>query len=288
MEIVKFFLILWIGSLLVACNYVSGDYVEPNSPLRLTALDVGQGLAILLEYKGRFAMYDVGPDSIGILDSLKARNVNSLEWVVLSHNHRDHVGGFFELTEEIPIKHLFVSPDTAGEIFRDSVLQLAWLKSIEVDTLWRGEALSLAGPGDVGRETPRWNVLWPSDYMKVGDNEASIVLELSFGVGSCLLVGDLDSVGERRLLELSPDLSVDLLQVGHHGSSGSSSLRFLSTISPNMALISVGKKNGYGHPKGSVLKKLSLVMGDSSKVYRTDRLGSLDFYLYENLGVLVH
>ena len=103
---------------------------------------------------------------------------------------------------------------------------------------------------------------------------------------SLLLTGDLDSVGERRLLELSPNLSAQLLQVGHHGSSGSSSLPFLSQVSPRYAVIGVGKDNRYGHPTAEVLKKLELVTGDSSAVFRTDLQGSVDFEMWAGVGVV--
>ena len=78
------------------CMYVSGTS-EEHSSVRLTAVDVGQGLAVLLEREGRFALYDFGPDSVGVVDTLLNRGADTLEWVVLSHFHRDHIGGFKEL-----------------------------------------------------------------------------------------------------------------------------------------------------------------------------------------------
>ena len=76
---------------LCGCMYVSGAG-EGESSMKLSALDVGQGLAVLLSWEGRNALYDFGPDSAGVVDSLMARGVDTLEWVVLSHFHRDHIG----------------------------------------------------------------------------------------------------------------------------------------------------------------------------------------------------
>ena len=119
-------LALWC-TFMWGCTWVS-DEGEQETPLRVTVLDVGQGLAMLLEYEGRYGLYDSGPDSAGVGDSLRARGVEELEWVVLSHNHRDHVGGFVEFTDgrlkdgvsgadfeksPVRIKRLFVGPDTA-------------------------------------------------------------------------------------------------------------------------------------------------------------------------------
>ena len=101
-----------------------------------------------------------------------------------------------------------------------------------------------------------------------------------------MLTADLDSAGERRLLEYSPSLRADILQVPHHGSAGSSTIGFLSQVAPRYAVVSVGAKNAYGHPAAPVMRKLFYVVGDSSAVYRTDQDGSVTFELLEGIGVV--
>lgn len=274
------------------CTWVSEEG-EEERPLRVTVLDVGQGLAVLLEHDGRFALYDAGPDSAGVADSLGARGVRELEWVVLSHNHRDHVGGFVEL-KDIRVKHLFVGPDTAGGVWRDSVLYIAHKRGISVDTLLRGDALQfgmmpvLFGGSHLGDgEAPDIRVLWPTDYDVVSGNHGSVVLQVAWGKASALLTGDLDSLGERGLLELSPTLTADLLQVGHHGSAGSSGLQFLAQVSPEYAVASVGAGNPYGHPSEQVVQKLKYVLGDSLRFFRTDQDGSVGFVLEQGVGTFL-
>ncbi len=278
-------LALWCVSLW-GCTWVSGEG-EEEEPLRVTVLDVGQGLAVLLEYDGRYGLYDSGPDSTGVGDSLRARGVEELEWVVLSHNHRDHVGGFVEL-KGIRIKRLFVGPDTAGGIWRDSVLYVAHKRGILVDTLVRGDVVQL-GPagGSLSAEMPDIRVMWPPDYETVDGNHGSLVLNISWGAGSALLTGDLDSLGERELLELSPTLSAGLLQVPHHGSAGSSGLAFLAQVMPEYAVASVGDGNPYGHPAESVVQKLRYVLGDTLRFFRTDRDGSVSFVLEQGVGTFL-
>lgn len=282
-----------LGFAAASCSYVGGGELEEPSPASVHFMDVGQGLAVLLEYDGRYAMYDTGPDSVGVIDSLRSRGIDTLEWVVLSHYHRDHAGGFLEFgmpvartslmenASRVHVRRLFVGPDTAVGFVRDSVLRLAFRYGIPVDTLTRGKSLSL-GTGDA----PRIEVLWPPDYVRVGGNGASLVLDVRYGAASVLLPGDLDSAGERRLLELSPTLDAGLMQVGHHGSAGSSSLKFVSQVSPEYAVVSVGEGNSYGHPANSTLQKFVYVQGDSARFFRTDRDGSVTFELYENLGVV--
>ncbi len=273
------------------CTWVSAEG-EEEVPLRVTVLDVGQGLAVLLEYEGRYGLYDSGPDSAGVGDSLRVRGIEELEWVVLSHNHRDHVGGFVDgsLSGKSPvrIKRLFVGPDTAGGIWRDSVLYVAHKRGIPVDTLVRGDVVQLGSAGgSLLAETPDIRVLWPPDYETVDGNHGSVVLQVSWGAGSALLTGDLDSLGERDLLELSPTLSADLLQVGHHGSAGSSGLAFLAQVSPEYAVASVGDGNPYGHPAESVVQKLRYVLGDTLRFFRTDRDGSVSFVLEQGVGTFL-
>ncbi|MBP5440993.1 MAG: MBL fold metallo-hydrolase [Fibrobacter sp.] len=276
----KLFWILVVTAVINGCMYVSGS-AEGESSMLATAIDVGQGLAVLLEYGGRYAMYDFGPDSVGVVDSLLARGVDTLDWVVLSHNHRDHIGGFLELAGQgVFVRRLYMGPDTAGAFFRDSVLRVARALGTPVDTLLRGENVSFGGGGN------GFEVLWPASYLRVGENRASVVLLGKFGASKMLLTGDLDSVGERHLLEMNPTLSAELLQVAHHGSAGSNTLSFLSQVSPKYAFVSVGAGNSYGHPAPSVVRKLNLVLGDSSKLYRTDLQGSIRFELSPSMGVL--
>ena len=259
----------WAGALLlVGCTYSSEGEREPV-PLRVTFLDVGQGLAVLLEREGRYALYDTGPDSAGLVDSLLVRGIGTLEWVLVSHGHRDHGGGFMEMgagsvAGRLHVGRLLVGPDTAAGLVNDSIIALARRLRIPVDTLGRGDTVFFT-------ESVRMEVLWPPDYGRFGENQASVVMKVSMtddeSHASLLLTGDLDSAGERQLLELSPGLSADLLQVGY-------------------AAIGVGKDNRYGHPTLEVLQKLRYVTGDSAAVFRTDLQGSFSFEMWPGVGVV--
>lgn len=299
----------WLGLLLMVASLLGCMYqdlqTEEEHLGKVTFLDVGQGLAVLMEYDGRYGMFDTGPDSAGVVDSLLARGIDTLDWVVVSHGHRDHGGGFMELassrgtpqevlSQEVSsqalglrvfVRNLYVGPDTARSFVGDSVLRLASRYGIPVDTLYRGDVIRLGMSDGIDLK-----VLWPPEYVAVGENGASIVMQGSLredpSGNRFLLTGDLDSAGERRLMELSPDVSAALLQVPHHGSAGSSSLRFLSQVAPGFAVISVGAGNSYGHPREEVLQKLRYVTGDSTAVFRTDQDGSVSFSLVPGVGIL--
>lgn len=290
---VVFCLMCWIGlaALLGGCQYVSESQDGPV-PAQITFLDVGQGLAVLLERNGRYAMYDMGPDSVGVVDSLVARGIDTLDWVLVSHGHRDHGGGFMELQDvfggmpKVYVKKLYVGPDTSKSFVTDSILWMARRLHILVDTVYRGD--------DFVWEGMRMKVLWPPEFRRVGENGASVVLQVDMvdsgldeeSLGRVLLTGDLDSSGESRLRELSLDLKASLLQVPHHGSAGSSSLKFLSEVMPGFAVVSVGAGNSYGHPTEAVLQKLKYVVKDSASIYRTDFDGSVRFFLMPGIGVV--
>ena len=137
----------------------------------------------------------------------------------------------------VSVRRLYVGPDESCNFFCDSVFRVARRLKIPVDTLLRGETvrfgvggnMSSAGTGSViaGEDSPRFDVLWPTKYVHVEGNGASVVLLVRYGAARAMLTGDLDSLGEKRLLEMNPTLSAELLQVGHHGSAGSSTLKFL-------------------------------------------------------------
>lgn len=292
---------LLMGTVVGLWGCVNSGVQEEESDGEIHFLDVGQGLAVLLEQGGRHALYDAGPDSVGILDTLFSRGIDTLEWVVISHNHRDHGGGMLELPSgpgrgawrpKVYVRRFYVGPDTSGGFVRDSVLRIAKSFEIPVDTLYRGDLLSLG--------TLTFKVLWPARFLRVEGNGASLVLRGaaesragSEDPTSFLLTGDLDSAGEKMLLELSRDIHADLLQVGHHGSSESSSLRFLTSVSPRQAVISVGRDNPYGHPTEAVLRKLEYALnapadsfGTISSLSRTDRDGSVSYRILPGVGIL--
>lgn len=271
---------------LLGCTHVFGDD-ETRGNVRVSFLDVGQGLAVLLEDGGRYAMFDTGPDSVGVVDSLLARGIDRLEWVLVSHYHRDHAGGFLEFPRAIAsgklkVERLLVGPDAQRGFVCDSVFRVARRFGIPVDTLYRGSPVPQAFDDSL-----RFDVLWPPKRLTLSENAASIVLEVSKGGGKMLLAGDLDSSGERRLLELSPTITADLLQVAHHGSRSSNTLAFLAQVNPEYAVVSVGSGNSYGHPAPSVMQKLLYVIGDSASVFRTDRDGSVEFEFVDDVGILL-
>jgi competence protein ComEC len=243
--------------------------------VELHVLDVGQGDAILLRTDaGRWVLFDAGPAWRGgdagrstILPYILRRG-GSLEAFVLSHPHTDHVGGAASVLGAMS-PHAYWDAAFAGG--SDAYgLSLAAARN-------HGIAWRRVHPGDsVLIDRVSLTFLAPDSSWTVGLNDpnlASTIALVSFGVVRFLLVGDAELAEEEWLLEHHRDeLRADVLKVGHHGSSTSSSDAFLAAVHPNVAIISVGAGNKYGHPSADVLRALSLV---GAEVLRTDEAGTV-------------
>ncbi|HSQ42825.1 MAG TPA: MBL fold metallo-hydrolase [Fibrobacteraceae bacterium] len=274
-----FIRISMVGILIfLACDFQDpSNFSSMEEQLRVDFIDVGQGNACLLRRGDHAMLLDAGPDSAGLLDSLQNRGVDSLDWVLLSHGHRDHCGGLWELLGHVPIGRIWVGPDTATLWTMDSVRHQASLEAVPLDSLFRGDTLPNLSPWKA-------RILWPARGARVSENGASLVVLIKSGCASLLYVGDLEQEQEAVLLQLEPDLHAAILQVGHHGSATSSSLAFLGQVGPEQAVICVGANNPWGHPRAETLARLALVLGDSSHIWRTDLDGSLALTLQQGFG----
>ena len=228
-------------------------------------LDVGQALSVLVECDGQYMLYDGGnvDDGSYVVSYLQGQGIEELQDVFCSHAHEDHVGGLAAVLSYFPANHVY-SPVTEAstKCFRDFVkyTQQQGL-SVEVPavgTVWQlGSAtVTMLGPVAQYSET----------------NDTSIVLRVDYGSTSFLLTGDMEADAERDLVNSGANLKADVLQVGHHGSSTSTSYVFLNAVLPEMGVISCGVNNKYGHPHEETL---SILRDAGVDVYRTDLQGAI-------------
>lgn len=232
----------------------------PQRDLRITFIDVDQGDCILLEMpSGDVALIDGGSSSVAEVGSrrmesaLKYLGIAEIDYAFISHTDRDHLSGLLELMQEsgagsIRIHHLCL-PEFEETENQRLLLDAAGEKEIPVKFLSAGMSFSF---GDV-----QISCLHPFAGRVYPDaNAASCVLSLTYGDYSALFTGDLGQDGEQELLHHYSSLSHDLLKVGHHGSRDASSAAFLKAVSPQMAVISAGVKNPYGHPHPETMERL--------------------------------
>lgn len=246
-----------------------------NGDVELHVLDVGQGDAALLRTpRGRWILLDAGPAWDGgdagrstILPYLRKRG-GTLEAFVLSHPHTDHVGGAASVLEELEPRVYWDAAFAGGSAAYIASLAAARAEGIQ----WRR-----VHPGDVTvLDGVTISFLAPDSVWTAGltdPNLASTVTLIEYGVVRFLLVGDAELAEEEWLLREYPaGLRADVLKVGHHGSSTSSSDAFLAAVRPRAAVISVGARNTYGHPSNDVLRALR---NAGAEIFRTDHSGTI-------------
>ena len=236
-----------------------------DAPLEVHFIDVGQALSVLVECDGQFMLYDGGnvDDGSLIVSYLQSQGVEQLEYVFCSHAHEDHVGGLAAALAYFPAYHVY-SPvtDASTKCFQDFVKytqqQGLQVEVPAVGTMWPlgGATVTMLGP-----------VAQYSDT-----NDTSIVLRIDYGSTSFLLTGDMEKTAETDLVNSGANLRADVLQVGHLGSSTSTSFLFLNAVLPEMGIISCGVNNKYGHPHEETL---SILRDAGVDVYRTDLQGTI-------------
>lgn len=252
--------------------YLSGmeDRREEQSLLELHFLDVGKADAVLIKSEGRAALLDAGnyATAFRMDDYLSRYGVEELDYLIMSHPDKDHIGGMNKVLEEIKV-NVFVQGELPLELEPDSQeyrnLQLALdRQGIERVVLPQGSSIKLGGA--------KLSVLGPlREYDSA--NDASLVLRLTCGEFSALFCGDMEEKPEKDLVESGQQLHADLIKVGHHGSKTSTSQEFLEAVDPDIAVICVGPDRNQ-LPRQQVLMRLEAA---GAQVFRTDLDGDIQF-----------
>lgn len=249
-----------------------GDFATyaDKYPMSMHVLDVGKADSIFVECEGKYMLVDGGKPDNGedVAAYLKRRGVSKLKYVFNSHPDADHIGGLKYVIDSFTVEHYF-APDIPKDIIPADAAYLntqAALKSKNI-------AAIVPKPGDTYcMGSLKINVLGP---LKKGatTNNNSIVLKLTYGNISFLLMGDAEKDEEDTLIESGENISADVLKVGHHGSNTSTTQKFLDAVQPKYAAISVGYDRNK-LPKKEVLERLR---SKGIPVYRTDVSGTLIF-----------
>jgi competence protein ComEC len=240
-----------------------GEAAVPPTGLRITFLDVGQGDATLIQVPEGAVLVDQGPPEAGVVEQLARLGVDRLSILVMTHPSRDNIGGAEDVVDRMPVD-LLLDPDLVYENpYGDPALAEARRRGVEIRTVRAGQVFRLGGL--------RLEVLWPPDpgLPEADPNDRATVLVASFGETDALLPADAEA---NVTLPLRPP-PVEILKVAHHGSADPQLNALLELVRPQIAVISVGHENDYGHPTPSTLDALQESSGLA--VYRTDEDGRI-------------
>lgn len=268
---------LCLGFLILNGLLIGWGRLHRRPPLLTVAfLDVGQGDAAVIESpSGKVLLIDTGGviaegnDNEGrrvVAPYLRSRGVRRIDMELLTHPHADHIGGATTLLERFPTGALVDNGQKGDSSLPTHLRQEASAHHVPSLAAHQGQILDFQD-GVTAR------ILAPTETETHGSpNNASIVVRLEYGRTAFLFTGDAEAEEESDLIATHQPLSCDVLKVGHHGSHTSTTVPFLTAVHPQIAVISVGAHNLYGHPSPEVLDRLQTA---GIKVYRTDQTGAV-------------
>lgn len=258
-------------SVLALCAVLTVNAVQLQRTSTVTALDVSQGQSIVFSSGRACAVVDCGGRSTvedpGDLAARKllAQGHRSLDLLVLTHPHDDHINGVLRLMHWLPVRTLVIP--VAADTTKAPLSDILALAAENHTTVVRVDAERTVTAGGISVH------LYPEPC--AGQEDGSMIVLTSIGDYDTLVPGDVDSVAEVKFLSDCAYPSVELLLVGHHGSKKSTSDAWLDAIAPDDAIISVGYNN-YGHPTSDTLERLQ---AHHIPIYRTDQMGDITVHL---------
>lgn len=253
-----------------ASDKEAGTSEIAETELQVHYVDVGQGDCILIESGEDTLLIDCGEVSKGdtVKSYLNAQNITQLDYVIGTHPHSDHMGCMDEIVEyydigELILPHLDDSDIPTTKYF-ERFLNAAENKGLEITEAEPGRIF------DIGEAKCEIIAPCSDDYNNANNYSVGVIIR--HGENSFIFTGDAEKSAEKEMIDSGKLADIDVYKAGHHGSDTSSSEEFLEIIKPDIAVISCGEGNSYGHPCDITLENLSKY---TDKVYRTDLSGTI-------------
>ncbi len=257
-------------SALLFLNFISAN--KNSDKLRVSFFNVGQGDSIFIQTTDKKdILIDGGPDKAVIEKLGKAMPFwdKTIDLIIITHPHSDHISGLIEVIKRYKIKKIFYTGVSYNSETYAELLRQIERNKIELIEINKRQELVLS-------ENLKLKILFPNECLREKNienlNNTSMVVKLIYNENSFLFAADAEHDVEQILLENKTDIKADILKVGHQGASDSSSLKFLQKVNPQIAIISVGENNKFGHPSLRVIRRLEKL---GAKTFRSDQNGDI-------------
>lgn len=258
-----------VFAILYVYDMLLGLFIGPDTgECEFHFVDVGQGDCAMIITEDTTVVIDAGPqDHAKSTERYISRYTDTIDYLILTHPHEDHIGGADELIESVIVKNIIMS-----DAYTDTATFSTLLDAIEAADInvIESESADVYSVGDIDI-----TILAPIDDF-TDHNDYSIVAKVEFGNTSAIITGDAEQHAEGLIINNFDGsvLNADILKLGHHGSYTSNSDEFLKIVSPRYAVITCGVDNEYGHPHIEILDKLEKFGID---YFRTDEDGHIVF-----------